>query len=170
MCRNDCSQWAAVGWLSGGGKLHEKSINIMHKNAIKRTHAPNGLTQCNSHLFKMFPFLFAIFTHSLSFYLSRSYIQILYTLLLLVRGNRSNFGTGSCSFWRCASVHIAHIIIQTSNELYSTTVQRIRSINAENEWANERTNEWLNGIWRLHNLCCGKQSPTKLTAVIFARF
>lgn len=41
----------------------------------------------------------------------------------------------------------------TPNELHSTTVRRIRSINAE----------WM----RLHNLCCGEQSPTKLTAVIF---
>lgn len=52
MCRNDCSQ-PSVGAVVGLLTLHEKPINIMHKNTIKRTHAPNSLiANATEHLFK----------------------------------------------------------------------------------------------------------------------
>lgn len=123
-----CRKWLqpVVGWLT----LHEKPINIMHKNAIKRTHAPNGRIQCNSQLFEM-----------LSFFHFRCFILCLGILPYFTRLDiaRSKY-------------------IHTLNKHWMNCIQRpckrIRSINAK----------WM----RLHNLCCGKQSPTKLTAVIFA--
>lgn len=104
----------------------------MHKNTIKRTHAPNGRIQCNSHLFENSSLLLA---RSLSLSLDHSVSR-----------------THIYSFHIALSVHIT----QTPNELHSTTVQRIRSINAK----------WM----RLHIIfCCAENNrPTKLTAVIFA--